>query len=109
LREGVRERDIVVLSTRRDDESLASSTVVPGRQLVPLRSGKDQGIRYGSIHSFKGLEARAVVITDVSSVTGDRARDLFYVGVTRAQSRLVILAESGVRADLASLLTKVGR
>ena len=65
---------------------------------VNLRSGK---IRYSSIYRFKGLEAPAVVITDVESLDTPAQRSLLYVGCSRALHRLVILAHEGVRGELA--------
>ena len=64
---------------------------------VDLRSSK---IKYSSIYRFKGLEAPAVVITDVDALDTPAQRSLLYVGCTRALHRLVILADAGVRAQL---------
>ena len=64
---------------------------------VDLRSG---AIKYSSIYRFKGLEAPAVVITDVDAVDSPAARSLFYVGCTRALHRLVVLAGRDLRAEL---------
>jgi superfamily I DNA/RNA helicase len=104
LAAGVRERDVVVLSPRRDDDCLASSTSIPGRTFTPLRAPQSNGIRFGSIHAFKGLEARVIVLTDVPSLLGPKAQDLFYVGITRAQTALIILAEDPVRSEMARVL-----
>ena len=103
---------VAVLSTHRDARSAAASlTEPPWRDrlcplvhdgprgpVVELRGGKT---RYASVHRFKGLEARAVVLTDVESLETARERDLFYVGATRATRRLVVLAHAGVRPHLA--------
>jgi len=56
--------------------------------------------RYCSIYRFKGLEAPAVVITDVTSLDDAGARSLLYVGCTRALHRLVILAHESLRGRL---------
>lgn len=50
-------------------------------------------IRWGSIHEFKGLEAPAVILTDVDLSKGYH-RDLLYVGASRATDRLVVLSAS---------------
>ncbi len=47
-------------------------------------------IRWGTIHEFKGLEAPAVILTDVD-LSKDYHRDLLYVGASRATDRLVVL------------------
>jgi DNA polymerase III delta prime subunit len=64
---------------------------------VDLRSNK---IKYSSIYRFKGLEAPAVVITDVHALDTPAQRSLLYVGCTRALHRLVILADKRVRGQL---------
>ena len=64
---------------------------------VDLRSGR---IKYSSIYRFKGLEAPAVVITDVDKLGTPAERSLLYVGCTRALQRLVILADEKVRGQL---------
>jgi len=64
---------------------------------VDFRSGR---IKYSSIYRFKGLEAPAVVITDVKALDTPAQRSLLYVGCTRALHRLVILADVKVRAQL---------
>jgi hypothetical protein len=64
---------------------------------VDLRAGK---IKYSSIYRFKGLEAPAVVITDIEALDTPAQRSLLYVGCTRALHRLVILADRRVRGQL---------
>jgi hypothetical protein len=56
--------------------------------------------RYCSIYRFKGLEAPAVIITDVTDLDDPAARSLLYVGCTRALHRLVILAREPLRGRL---------
>ena len=57
-------------------------------------------ITYSSIYRYKGLEAPAVVITDVDALDTPAQRSLLYVGCTRALQRLVILAHEKVREQL---------
>ena len=64
---------------------------------VDLRSGR---VKYSSIYRFKGLEAPAVVITDIEALDTPAQRSLLYVGCTRALHRLVILADKKARAQL---------
>jgi superfamily I DNA/RNA helicase len=49
-------------------------------------------IRWGTIHEFKGLEAPAVILTDVD-LSKEYHRDLLYVGASRATDRLVVLEQ----------------
>jgi hypothetical protein len=115
--EGLREDgftgpQVAVLSTRRDGDCVAARLRRPPwrDRLGPLVHDTPQGpvadlrstkIRYATVHRFKGLEARAVVLTDVERLETPRERDLFYVGATRATQRLVVLAHESLRGRLA--------
>lgn len=95
--------DIVVLSRYRDsaaqrctDDWLAP-LLVDYRQGGPVVKGT---VRYSTIHSFKGLEAPAVIITDVNVSSRGPYHDLINVGITRAQDRLTILATEDGLAHL---------
>ena len=58
----------------------------------------------GSIHEFKGLEAPAVILTDVD-LSKEYHRDLLYVGASRATDRLVVLEQRGAGGDDNCVLT----
>ena len=102
---------VAVLSTRSDAHCMAATLdgqpwrdrVVPlvregpHGPVVDLHSGRT---RYASVHRFKGLEARAVVLTDVDRLDRPRERDLFYIGATRATQRLIVLAHESLRGRL---------
>jgi hypothetical protein len=107
--DGIRGGEITVLSTRGDKTCLASQVgKEPWRsRLKPYAEATPGLIPYASIHAFKGLEASAVVVTDVENVSSAVAADLFYVAVTRALHRLTILVSERARADVVSALTGV--
>ena len=87
-------REIVILSMRGDDASCARSASgnSSGISLAPIRKLRDyQTIPFASIHAFKGLEAAAVIITDIESLDDERSRALLYVGMSRARIRLYML------------------
>lgn len=102
---------VAVLSTRNDTACAAAAVTeqswrdrltplvraTPRGPVTDLRSTK---VRYASIHRFKGLEARAVVLTDIERLDSARERDLFYVGATRATQRLIVLANEALRGRL---------
>jgi len=101
-----------VLSMHRDDRAVASTVFdSPWKdRLEPLVSDGAQGgcvnlhtgrTHYSSIYRFKGLEARAVVLTDIDELSSDRDRSLVYVGATRATHRLVVLAHESLRSSFA--------
>jgi len=102
---------VAVISTRADARAVAASLLTApwGDRLqtlvddetadgqVNLRTGKTH---YSSIYRFKGLEARAVVLTDIDHLLTPLDHSLVYVGATRATHRLVVLAHDSLRAEL---------
>jgi hypothetical protein len=102
---------VAVLSTRNDTACAAASVgeqswrdrltpLMRATPLGPVTDLKSARTRYASIHRFKGLEARAVVLTDIERLDTPRERDLFYVGATRATQRLIVLANEALRSRL---------
>lgn len=107
LLKGMSEREITVLSMRKDEDAIARSVTGSWKgRLTPLDRGSTHGIPYASVHRFKGRENRVIVLTDVSDATTGTARDLFYIGVTRAQSSLTLLCHRGVREQLLAAAQK---
>ena len=49
---------------------------------------KCKSIRFYTIGSFKGLEAKAVIMIDVDSLSDDHKRLMNYVGMSRARTYL---------------------
>jgi DNA polymerase III delta prime subunit len=108
LKLGFSYSDIVVLSTRSNLSSIAHSVGGAWKsRLRPLDEAGNKHIRFGTIHSFKGLESPAVVVTDVDQVSGDRSASLFYVAMTRPLKSLTVLASSAARDEILRLLLKV--
>lgn len=107
LEEGFVPDDIAVLSTRPGDKCLAAlcKDQKLGGKLAPFGGTSKGQIAFCSIYSFKGLEAPAVVITDIDSIEGIHSNNVFYVGITRSIQRLAILLSSPVRQKIISKLT----
>ena len=108
---GLKGPQVTVLSTRNDTACVAAAlTEQPWRDLLtPLaRSGPHGPVfdlhsgrtRFTTVHRFKGLESRAVVLTDIDHLSTPRERDLFYIGASRATQRLVVLAHESLRGKL---------
>lgn len=94
---GISKKDIVILSYYRMDNpaSCLYNTDIPadiGRIKFNVLSdfGKCKDIRYYTIHAFKGLEARAVILIDVDSFSDEKKRFLNYVGMSRAKVYLAM-------------------
>ncbi|MHB8143945.1 MAG: ATP-binding domain-containing protein [Thermoleophilia bacterium] len=62
---------------------------------ISHESGSSDGyVGYATIQAFKGLEAPAVLITDISEIDTESMKALLYIGTTRALHRLVMLINS---------------
>lgn len=104
--EGFRGSDIVVISPKGSAESAAGNlSVRPWRDRLTAADRVVGGkILYCSVSAFKGREAAAVILTDVDDVEANHASALFYVAVSRALSRLVMLASESARAGIVGAL-----
>lgn len=95
--EGFDLNEIVVLSPLRGNSTAETTTDPWLRQVLrpaegtPGRKGQ---LLHSTIQAFKGLEAPAVVITDMDRAVPNY-ESMLYVGLTRATDRLFALIESG--------------
>lgn len=101
--------EIAILSLAADDRSCASRLAgeMPG-MLTPCRAtgalaGAAAGSCHATVHAFKGLEAPAIVITDILRLD-ELTRALLYVGMSRARIRLVLLLHESCRRDYDRML-----
>ncbi|MFN4350532.1 MAG: NERD domain-containing protein [Hylemonella sp.] len=94
--------EIVVLSMRADASSCVArqSREQAGWHFTSYREESESGasIRYSTVHAFKGLEAPAVVLTDIEGIDDEQAKALLYVGMSRARVRLHILMHERLRS-----------
>ncbi|HEX4401009.1 MAG TPA: NERD domain-containing protein [Galbitalea sp.] len=85
-------RDLIILSPIR--ASAASLTTDPALKNCLGHDITDPNlIRWGTIHEFKGMEAPAVILTDIDD-SNPHLESLFFVGMTRATDRLIVLRKS---------------
>lgn len=97
LREGYKRNEIVVLSALSDSNSASGLLAKTRADIAPYEHGAQGKVRYCSIHAFKGLESRAVVVTDVTAIARPEQRALLYVAVTRSTGRLVLCVSDSER------------
>lgn len=98
-------RDIVILSPLVDSCAAKLAKQGGAPRLEMLSTKRHSHSRFGTISAFKGLEASAVILTDIDEVATARAQRLFYVGISRATDRLRVLARDGLQGDVAALVT----
>jgi len=89
---GFRASEITLLSFRGDESSAAANLERAGYRLRPAwQSG--EGTAYASVHSFKGMENKVIIMTDVLITARELSRDLFYTGMTRATESVRVLCD----------------
>ncbi|MBF6386589.1 nuclease-related domain-containing DEAD/DEAH box helicase [Nocardia farcinica] len=90
--------EIVVLSALRDASTAATTSDPWLRQILKPVDGlaaRRGCVQYSSIHAFKGLEAPAIVVTDLDkATTTDNFDSLLDVGLTRATDRIIAIIEA---------------
>ena len=105
--QGYRPEEITILSFSSIENCIAKSPIFKGQHLQPARhSGRFT--HYSTVHSFKGLENKVIILTDVSLGEADFHRDLFYTGMTRATESVRVLCDNQCQKTLFSWLTKKG-
>lgn len=95
--EGFDLTEIVVLSPLGKNSVAASASDPWLTQVLSPEDGSKAvkgRLRYSTIHAFKGLDAPAVIVTDLDHIGSPNFDALVYVGLTRATDRLVTLIET---------------
>jgi len=62
-------------------------------------------LTFATIHSFKGLENSIIILTDFDDLSGESARSLLYVGMSRARQRLYMVIPEMLREQYQSLVS----
>lgn len=96
--EGFELNEIVVLSPLRSGSTAEVTTDPWLRQILRPADGsapRPAQLRHSTIHAFKGLEAPAIIVTDLNAGSTPNFESLLYVGLTRATDRLVAVVEAG--------------
>jgi hypothetical protein len=91
---GLPPSEIMILYAER--EFVPEEAMRPGfflRSVVPFDPSDSTAtcIRISSVHAYKGLEAKAIVLLGISDFASGVSRGLFYVGASRAKTNLRIL------------------
>lgn len=105
LQRGYREAEITILSTKADHKSIARQLVIEGVKIRPAREHVKGAVTYCSIHAFKGLENKVIIICDIDFEGTKRDLSLFYVGITRASEAAYVLLDEG-SSDVITALIK---
>jgi len=105
--EGYKLDEIAILGARRAQSAAAQCEDPWLRPLLVEAEAASRGrVRYSTVHAFKGLEAPAVIVTDIDEPGAPGFDALLYVGLTRPTDRLSVLAS---RDALAAKVLGAGR
>lgn len=103
--EGYKASEITILSFRADEMSAATKLRHSGHKLRPARQ-TGEATAFTTVHAFKGMENKIVLLTDVELNNTDFHRDLFYTGMTRSTESVRVLCRHGSQATLAEWIIK---
>ncbi|RME22064.1 MAG: hypothetical protein D6800_11435, partial [Candidatus Zixiibacteriota bacterium] len=94
IAEGMTPSDIVILGTRAQYRTtLKYGRTVGPYKLVPTRDGRNQLLTM-TIHRFKGLESRVVIICELDETLRYHEKELLYIGMTRSTGLLYLLVRA---------------
>lgn len=105
--QGYKPSEITILSFRADDTCAATQLRDQGFRLRPAWQASE-ATGYASIHAFKGMENKIVILTDLVLGEPDFHRHLFYTGMTRATESVRILCDKNSQKTLVAWLSGKG-
>ena len=94
---GYDDKDIVILSLVNDDECVARNLSKLSVKVSPARQSLSNTVRYCTVNSFKGLEAKVVIVTDVEAEENEFKRNQLYTSLTRATESVHVLFNESSR------------
>lgn len=95
--------DIAILSRLAGDAAWQHLPKSQSDRLAPASPRGWTKIRTSSIQAFKGMEATAVIVTDLDSLSSIESRHLLYVAATRATDRLVLVLNNDAMPEMTQL------
>ena len=108
---GVAPKDIIVLSTRRRENSAiagcGSLASLPLHNVVDS-TGPGPGLHFCTMHAFKGLERKVVLAIDLEHIGSEMMAQLHYAGLSRAITLLRPFVPEGEREAYRSQAQKFG-
>ena len=106
---GLKPKDITILSPKHLDRSCLSTLRSRGEiSITNLSDGyfsktETEHITFSTIQAFKGLENTAVILTDIDSLSQEDINSLFYIGMSRARTQLILVMPESLKTDYATL------
>ena len=106
--EHIQAEDIAILTPRSQEKSILKSGKRLGNfELTTETRNHPNEILVTSIHKFKGLERRVIILGELDNRFNYHADMVMYVGCSRARTQLYILYGQSASAQLARLQSEV--
>ena len=97
--EHIDSHDLIILTPRSQEKTvLKPGTKLGNFTLTPYSPTNSTMIQVTSIHRFKGLEKRVVILTEIGQHMTHDLEMLLYVGCSRARAHLIILHDGTIAA-----------
>jgi len=93
--------DITILSPRRRENSIVNR--FNGIEIENYGLPKTEKITFSTIHSFKGLENKVIILTDIENLFDKK---LMYVGLSRATTLLYVIETEEANKQYTELFIK---
>lgn len=109
-KENIDPRDIVILTPRSPERSaLKDGMDIANFTLSGKPTQMRNHVQVSSVHTFKGLESRVVILAEVQPEKGVLPDALLYVACSRARTHLIVLydgsLDEGTKAKIAGIRT----
>lgn len=106
---GLLRGDLIVLSPRKLENSAAQS--IPGFVVREVKHAGEYSavpgqVDFATIQSYKGMERNYVILTDIEDLSGEAAKSLLYVGMSRAKYGLSVMISESMRTTYRTILKR---
>lgn len=102
-----RPEEISILSFGNKETSISTQLKnISEFRMCPAWMFEDSGIKLSTIPSYKGLENKVIIITDIFPNDSNFDRNRFYTGLTRATEKVLILCHESGKETLGTWITK---
>ena len=101
----VRPEDVAILTPRAQGRSILTPGMAVGSFRISYTSPEtSNSIFTSTVHGFKGLERRVVIMVEIDQYIGPHLEQILYVGCSRARTHLTLLADQAVKGMIAARL-----
>jgi hypothetical protein len=104
--EHIAPQDIVILTPRGQERTIFKIGTRLGSFMLTDGNRKwENDIQVSTVHSFKGLERRIVILVEVDDAIRYKPEAILYVGCSRARTHLILFADEMISSDIRQRIT----